>query len=79
MLDDMHMLDLIEHALDREPYCSFCNATTDIRERRGRLWLECSSVPMERPTRLLVRLRAALLPHPRRLLIDLRDGRAAQA
>ena len=76
MLHHAQTLDLIERTLDHEPYCPLCNAPTDIRDRGGRLWLECSSTPIEPPTGLLARLGAALLPHPRRLVLDLREDLA---
>ena len=77
MFANAHMLDLIERALDHDPCCTLCNAPTDIRERDGRLWLECSMTPLEAPTRFLERIGGALLPHPRRLVVDLREDLAA--
>jgi hypothetical protein len=77
MFDNSRMLDLIEQALDHDPYCALCNAPTDIRDRDGRLWLECSTAPVDAPTRLIDRIGGALLPHPRRLIVDLREELAA--
>ena len=77
MFTNAHVLDLIEQTLDRDPACALCGAPTDIRDRDGRLWLECSSTPLETPTGLLARIGVALQPHPRRLLVDLREDVAA--
>lgn len=71
------MLDLIERTFDDHPICSACGAQNDIREHDGQLWLECSSVSVDPPTGLIARLGAALMPHPRRLILDLREDRAA--
>jgi hypothetical protein len=77
MFDNARMLDLIEQAMMTEPTCPVCGAPTDVRDHDGRLWLECSSVPTEAPLGFVARLEAALLPHPRRLIVDLREGIAA--
>jgi len=77
MFDTAHLLDIIEQAIDHEPACPLCSAPTTIRDRDGRLWLECSSTPVDPPTRLLDRLGAALQPHPRRVVLDLRETLAA--
>ena len=52
-------------------------APTDIRERDGRLWLECSTTPVGPPNGLRARLEAALAPHPRAIVLDLTDRAAA--
>jgi hypothetical protein len=77
MFDNHRMLDLIERTLDAEPMCSVCGAPTDVRDRDGRLWLECSSAPADVPTGFTARLGAVILAHPRRLVVDLRELRAA--
>jgi hypothetical protein len=77
MFDDSRMLDLIERSIDADPTCSVCGAPTDVSDHDGRLWLECSSASTEPPSGLLARLEAAILPHPRRLIVDLREPRAA--
>jgi hypothetical protein len=77
MFDDSRMLDLIERSIDADPTCSVCGAPTDVRDHDGRLWLECSSASTEPPSGLLARLEAAILLHPRRLIVDLREPRAA--
>ena len=77
MFDNSRMLDLIERSLDAEPLCSVCGAPTDVRDHDGRLWLECSSASSGPPSGFIARLEAAILPHPRRLIVDLREPRAA--
>ena len=77
MFDDPRTLDRIERALDSTPTCPACRAPTDIRERDGRLWLECSTTPVGPPNGLRARLEAALAPHPRAIVLDLTDRAAA--
>ena len=77
MLDDPRTLDRIERALDSTPTCPACGAPTDVRDRDGRLWLECSTTPVGPPIGLRARLGAALAPHPRAIVIDPPDRVAA--
>ena len=75
MFDNARLLDLIEHALDTDPFCPACGAPTTIEDDAGRLWLVCSA------TRDLVgigaRFSAAVLPHRRRMVVDLSEHLAA--
>ena len=75
MFDNARLLDLIEHALDDDPLCPLCDAPTTIENEQGRLWLVCSA--KTRPTSLLARFGAAIVPHERRLVVDLAEDRAA--
>ena len=77
MFDNARMLDLIERTMDADPICPVCGAPRDVRDHDGRLWIECSSAPFDEPSGLIARLEAALLAHPRRLIVDLREGLAA--
>ena len=77
MFDNARMLDLIERALADRPDCSLCGAPTDVRDDDGRLWLVCSSATSDPPSGFIARLEAAILPHPRRLLVDMGELRAA--
>lgn len=77
MFDHAHLIDRIERSIDADPACPVCHAPTTIRERDGRLWLECSSTPEGAPSGLRERFEAALLPHPRRLIIDAPEDLAA--
>ena len=71
MFDNDQMLELIERALDDHPYCKTCGATTTIDDENGRLWLVCSAATDRRG--LLARIGAVVLPHPRRLVVDLSE------
>jgi hypothetical protein len=77
MFDDARLLDLIERTIDTHRFCRLCNAPNDIRDHDGLLWLECSTTPITPPTRFMTRLGAALSPHPRLLIADLREDPAA--
>lgn len=75
MFENARMLDLIEHALDVDPYCSVCGAPTTVDDRDGQLWLVCSATLP--PTSVIERISAAILPHERRFVVDLSEGIAA--
>ncbi len=77
MLDAARTLDRIERALVSTPTCAACGAPTDIRDRDGRLWLECSTTPLGSPIGFRARLEAALAPHPRAIVLDPTDVAAA--
>ena len=75
MHDRAHALDVIERALDTDPYCPACAAPTTIVDEDGQLMLRCASTI--EPRGVIARFNAAMLPHIRRSLLDLRDGIAA--
>lgn len=75
MFDNARMLDLIERALDDDPFCPVCGAPTTIEDDDGRLWLVCSAATAS--SGLIGRLGAAILPHERRLVVDLSEQLAA--
>jgi hypothetical protein len=75
MFDNAQMLDLIERALDDDPFCSVCGAPTTIEDDHGRLRLVCSAATM--PSGLLGRVSAVIMPHERRLVVDLSEDLAA--
>ena len=77
MFDNARLLGLIERTLDSDPYCPVCYAPTVVRDHHGRLWLECATAPTQPPTGFIDRLYAALQQHPRRLIVDLCEDRAA--
>ena len=77
MFDHAHLIDLIERSIDDDPFCSICHAPMTIRDHGGRLWLECSATPADEPAGLVARLGAALMPHPRHLVVDLTEAIAA--
>ena len=66
MFDNSEMLALIEDALQSRPFCSVCGAPTTIHDVQGRLWLS-----------ILARITRAILPHDRRVVVNLREYRAA--
>jgi hypothetical protein len=75
MFDNDQMLELIERALDDRPFCEVCGAPTTIEDDDGRLSLVCSATSA--PHGILARIGAAVLPHERRLVVDLREELAA--
>ncbi len=75
MFDNLHVLDAIERALDIDRYCHVCGAPTTISDDDGRLWLVCSATT--EPSGLLARIGAAVRPHERRIVVDLREALAA--
>jgi hypothetical protein len=75
MSENARLLDLIERALDVDPYCPVCGAPTTVDDRDGQLWLLCSATLS--PSSVVERVSAAILPHERRLVLDLSEGLAA--
>ena len=74
MFDRVRALELIESAIDRDPFCPVCGSPTTITDEAGHIVLECSAAE---PTSLLGRVSAALMPHLRREIVDLSQGIAA--
>jgi hypothetical protein len=72
MFDRARVVDRIEHAIDHEPYCPVCGALTTVIEEDGILVLRCTAAI--EPEGVIARLGAAILPHLRRRIIDLREG-----
>jgi hypothetical protein len=77
MLDNARLLALIERTLEADPQCPLCHAPNVVRDHNGRLWLECETAAKRPLTGFIDRLYAALQQHPRRLIVDLREERAA--
>ena len=75
MFDHARAVDRIERAIDHEPYCPVCGASTSIVDEDGLLVLRCSATI--EPEGLVARLGAAMLPHLRRSVLDLREELAA--
>jgi hypothetical protein len=76
MYENTRLLEMIEHAIDSDPFCPTCNAPTMIRDDgHGRLWLECSAAADA--TGLVARVEAVLRMHLRHLVIDLSEDLAA--
>lgn len=75
MYENAQLLEMIEHALDSDPFCPTCNAPTTIRDDDGLLWLACSAAADA--TGLLARIESVLRIHPRHLVVDLTEDLAA--
>ena len=75
MFDNARLLDLIERTLDTDPMCPACGAPNTVEEAGGGLWIVCSATTA--PDGLLQRLGAILLPHRRRIVVNLTDDLAA--
>ncbi len=75
MFERNKALDLIERALDSDPFCPVCYAPTAINDEGGLIVLRCSSET--EPHGFFARLGATILPHIRREVVDLRPGLAA--
>jgi hypothetical protein len=75
MYDRVRALDVIERALDDDPYCPVCGAPTTIVDADGVLMLYCTATV--EPSGLMARVSAAMLPHVRRQVLDLEEGLAA--
>jgi hypothetical protein len=75
MFDRVRALDLIDRAIDSDPYCPVCHAPTQITDADGHVLLECSAASA--PTDLIGRISATLLPHLRFEVVDLSQGVAA--
>lgn len=75
MFDRTRALEVIEGAIDTDPFCHTCGAPTVIRDDDGIISLRCST--LDQPHGLFSRIGAALMPHLQRELLDLRPGLAA--
>ncbi len=75
MFDRTRALDLIETAMDTDPFCPVCSAPATVSDHHGHIMLECSSA--SQPTSLTARVGAVLLPHLRHEIVDLSEGVAA--
>ena len=75
MFERTRALDVIESAMDTDPYCPACHAPTDVVDDGGRLYLRCTA--LNEPQSLLARIGAVILPHLDHEILDLREGIAA--
>jgi hypothetical protein len=75
MFERNKALDLIERAMDTDPFCPVCYAPTVINDEDGVIVLRCSTVTEAHG--FFARMGATLLPHIRREVVDLRAGIAA--
>ncbi len=78
MYDRARALDLIERAVDTDPYCPMCGAHTEVADEDGLLVLRCAAAAETGPgVSLIRRLGARLLPHLRLVIVDVSEGVAA--
>jgi len=73
--DHANAVEWIERSTRDHPYCLACSAPTDVIDEDGVLVLRCTATVA--PRGLLARLNAAVLPHDRVVLLDLREEIAA--
>jgi hypothetical protein len=73
--DRARALDVVERALERDPFCPACGASTTIIDQDGDLVLCCVSTI--EPRGVMARINAVLMPHIRRTVLDVREGIAA--
>ena len=78
MYDRARALDLIERAVDTNPYCPICGAHTEVVDEDGVLVLRCAAAVDAGPgVSLMRRIGARLLPHLRLVIVDVSEGVAA--
>jgi hypothetical protein len=81
VIDNHRLIDIIEEANDRQPYCA-CGRPTEPVYRDGYVWLECSSL-RQAPGSRLARVAAAVnaLAHVHERIVDVPapDGSLAPA
>jgi hypothetical protein len=74
MYDRVTALDIIDRAFDEQPFCVACGAPCVLRNEGDLVILECSE---PEPAGILARIGDFLIPHTRRVAIDLSVGIAA--
>ena len=75
MFDRVTALEIIDRAFDDQRFCATCGAPTLLRNDGDTVVLECSEGADD--ASVLARIGAFLMPHTRRVVIDLSDGIAA--
>jgi len=75
MFDRDDALEVIERAMDTDPYCPACGAPSAIVDDAGQIYLRCSAASERHG--FIARVSAAFLPHLQRELLDLRPDVAA--
>jgi hypothetical protein len=74
MYDRVTALEIIDRAFDEQPFCAACGAPSVLRNDGDLVILECSE---SGGTGLLARIGDFVMPHTRRVAIDLSGGIAA--
>jgi hypothetical protein len=75
MFDRVTALEIIDRAFDEQRLCESCGAPTVLRNDGDTVVLECSTDAAG--ASVLARIGAFLMPHTRRVVIDLSGGIAA--
>jgi hypothetical protein len=75
MFDRVTALEIIDRAFDEQRFCEVCGAPTVLHNEGDTVVLECSADVQG--DGVLARIGAYLMPHTRRVVIDLSDGIAA--
>ena len=68
MHDTAHVLDVLEQAQRRTPFCETCTSPAVPVARDGAIWLECTSLQEDRS--LLKRLLDPAILHTRRVIVE---------
>lgn len=74
MYDRVTALDIIDRAFDEQRFCVACGAQCALRNEGMLVILECSAPGGDG---ILTRISDFLIPHTRRVAIDLSEGIAA--
>jgi hypothetical protein len=74
MYDRVTALEIIDRAFDEQPFCLACGAPCVLRNDGDLVILECSA---SGGAGILTRISDFLIPHTRRVVIDLTEGIAA--
>jgi hypothetical protein len=74
MYDRVTALNIIDGAFDEQPFCVACGAPSALRNDGDLVILECSAPG---GAGILTRIGDFLIPHTRRVVIDLSEGIAA--
>lgn len=75
MFDRVTALEIIDRAFDERRFCQVCGAPTILLSDDDSIVLACSDT-VERAG-VLTRIGAFLMPHTRRVVLDLSEGIAA--
>ena len=75
MFDRVTALEIIDRAFDQQRFCELCGAPTILLSDDDSVVLACSDT-VER-SGVLTRIGAFLMPHTRRIVLDLSGGIAA--
>ena len=74
MYDRVTALEIIDRAFDEQPFCGACGAPSILRNEGDLVILECLAPG---GAGILTRISDFLIPHTRRVVIDMADGIAA--